>query len=79
MVSLHPIPEEARQELEDGNAVWIKPNGCPGFVIGFQEDFDKAMPIKDWEWEVEHGWDHLRSDDDPSSSTQQSSSKESQS
>ena len=43
----------------------IKPNGRPEFVIGFQGDFDKGIGIKDWEWDVEHRWDHLRSDDNP--------------
>lgn len=63
MVTLWPIPEEAREALEDGDHVLLElpPHGSK-VVIGFEEHVaDEAQMC---EWEVENSWKELMASDD---------------
>ena len=58
MVTLWPIPEEAREVLEDGQSIKLKSPGKYGdVVIAFAKDYPKAFEC---EWEPEENWDHFK-------------------
>lgn len=60
MTTLWPIPEDARDALEDGEHVLLKPAGQPnadgGVVIAFEENVKDCFVICDWE--PDDGWKH---------------------
>lgn len=61
MTTLWPIPDAARQELENGNAVKLtQPEDGGAVVIAFADDYEKA---RECEWEPEEGWDHYKTDE----------------
>lgn len=57
MVSLWPIPEEARKALENGEHVKLTNTGYPNnpsVVVGFEEHVDDSYEF--CEWELTDGW-----------------------
>jgi hypothetical protein len=60
MTTLVPIPKEAREKMEEGQAVLLGKEDGPGVAVCFAEDYpDAHVPLV----QEETRWDHLKGEE----------------